>query len=385
MNTVYLDNAATSFPKPARVIEAVDDCIKNYCSNPGRSSHSLSLKSAEKVYECRERVASYFGSKSPERVIFTHNCTYALNMAVKGLVELSDHILISDMEHNSVYRPVSALARYGCVEFDVFSTIKDGKPLSADEIRHSILTKIRPGRTKMLICSHIPNIASTVRPLEAIGDICRKNGIFFIVDAAQSAGHIGINMKNANIDILCAPAHKGLFGLQGCGFLILGEDCPRLATLVEGGNGVASLEELMPDLPPERYESGTLPTPSIVALSEGIRFISELSPKEISRHEIMLCNRLANALTSPQIRANIYLPDSVGAVMLFNVPGHSAEEIGSALAKNDICVRTGFHCSALGHQALGTSNGAVRASFGFFNKPEEVDAVYKTLCEYLKT
>ncbi len=384
MNTVYLDNAATSFPKPPSVVTAVEDCIKSYCANPGHSSHPLALTSAEKVFLCRERLASFFGSKSPENVIFTLNCTYALNMAIKGLVEHGDHILISDMEHNSVLRPVSALSRCGYIDYGIFPTVKDGKPMTAAEIRYSILNSIKPGRTKMLICAHIPNIASTVRPIEVIGDICRRNGIIFIVDAAQSSGHIRLDMKHANVDILCLPAHKGLFGLQGCGAMILGESCPPLATLTEGGNGMSSLEDTMPELPPERYEAGTLSTPSIVALSEGIDFLNSLPPKDVNRHEVILFNRLANALTSPRVKAQVYMPDCPGSVLLFNIPNREPDEIGHALSKSGICVRTGFHCSALGHRALGTeATGAVRASFGYFNKPEDVDRLYKTLCEYL--
>lgn len=385
MDIVYLDNAATSFPKPERVYKEVDNCLRNYCGNPGRSAHVLAMQASEKIYECRERLASFFSFQFPERIVFTQNTTYALNMAIKGLVSHGDHILISDMEHNSVYRPVSALAKIGYADYSVFKTISDGRPLSSEEIRHSILSLIRPGQTKLLICAHVPNISSAARPIEMIGDLCRRNGISFILDAAQSAGHLNINMKQANIDVLCAPAHKGLFGTQGCGFMILSEDCPKLATVIEGGNGLNSLESDMPDLTPERLESGTLPTPAIAALSEGIGFLSELSPKEVHRHEVMLYNRLANALSSPEIKATIYTPSAAGSVLLFNVKGHSSEEIAQVLSKNGICVRSGYHCSALGHKTLGTvADGAVRVSFGFFNKLSDIDRLYKTLSEYFK-
>ncbi len=385
MDTIYLDNAATSFPKPERVYKEVDNCLRTYCGNPGRSAHRLAMESSEKIYECRERLASFFSVRSPERIIFTQNTTYALNMAIKGLTNRGDHILISDMEHNSVYRPVAALEKIGYADYSVFKTVSDGRPLSPDEIRHSILSLIRPGQTKLLICAHVPNVSSAVRPIELIGDICRRNGIIFILDAAQSAGHIRIDMKQANVDILCAPGHKGLFGIQGCGFMILSEDCPKLSTLIEGGNGLNSLEADMPEMLPERLEAGTLPTPSIAALSEGVKFLSELSPKEINRHEIMLYNRLTNALTSPGIKATVYTPSAAGSVLLFNVRGRSSDEIGHILSKNGICVRSGYHCSALGHKTLGTvADGAVRVSFGFFNKPSDIDHLYRVLSEYLK-
>lgn len=384
MSLIYLDNAATTFPKPSRVYDEVERCIKNYCGNPGRSSHALAIAASEKIFECRELISAFFGSDKPENIIFTQNTTYALNMAIKGIIRRSDHVLISDMEHNSVFRPISIAAKNGYIDYDIFPTVRNGKPLSQEEIRRSILSLIRPGKTKLLVCSHIPNISSAVRPIAMIGDICKRNGIFFVVDAAQSAGHIPIDVNAAKIDILCAPAHKGLFGIQGCGFMLLGDSCPPLATLVEGGNGVNSLDSDMPDFPPERFESGTLPTPSIAALSEGIKFLSEHSPREIKRHEDMLFLRLADALSSDKIRAKIYMPSSVGSVLLFNIPNHSPDEVGHFLSKSNICIRSGYHCAALGHRTLGThKQGALRASFSIFNTREDIDALYKALREFI--
>ena len=384
MSLVYLDNAATSFPKPKRVLDEVSTCIRDYCGNPGRSAHPLAIASSEKIFECRELLASFFGSDRPENVIFTQNTTYALNMAIKGLVRRGDHLLISDMEHNSVFRPVAVMAKAGFIDYDVFPTVKDGCPLSPDELRRGILRLIRPGKTRILICSHIPNIASSIRPIGVIGDICKRNGILFIVDAAQSAGHIKINMKGANIDVLCAPGHKGLFGIQGCGFMILGDSCPPLATLIEGGNGINSLESDLPDLPPERFESGTLPTPSIAALSEGIKFLSEFEPNEIKKHEDCLFFELYDRLLCDRLKARIYVPSAAGAVLLFNIKDLSSDEVCRALAKKNICLRGGYHCSALGHKALSTQGtGAIRASFGIFNTRQDVDALYKTLLEII--
>ena len=382
MSLIYLDNAATSFPKPARVYEEVDLCIKTYCGNPGRSGHPLAMRASEKIFECRELLSAYFGSRSPENVIFTQNATYALNMAIKGLIKRGDHVLISDMEHNSVFRPIANAAKSGFIDYDIFPTVKNGRSMSSDEIRRAILALIRPGRTKLLVCAHIPNISSSVRPINMIGDLCRRNGIIFVCDAAQSAGHVPIDVNASKIDVLCAPAHKGLFGIQGCGFMLLGDSCPAISTLIEGGNGVNSLDSDMPDEPPERFESGTLPTPSIAALSEGIKFLSELDPREIRRHNEMLYARLAGALTSEKLKAKIYMPSSHGSVLLFNIPNRPADEIGHLLSKRGICLRSGYHCSALGHKALGTQEtGALRASFSIFNTKNDVDALYKALVE----
>ena len=384
MSLIYLDNAATTFPKPRRVYEECDNCIRNYCGNPGRSGHTLAMRASEKIFECRELVASFFGSSSPENVVFTQNATYALNIAIKGLLCRGDHVLISDMEHNSVFRPIDLAARSGFIEYDVFPTVKNDRPMTVDEIRRGILALIRPGKTKLLVAAHVPNIVSAVRPINMIGDLCRRNGILFICDAAQSAGHIPIDIKAAKIDVLCAPAHKGLFGIQGCGFMLLGDDRPMLKTLIEGGNGVNSLDADMPELSPERYESGTLPTPSIAALSEGIKFLSEIKPIEIRRHEESLYLRLADALTSERIKAKIYMPSSYGSVLLFNIPHRPSDEIGNLLSKQGICVRSGYHCSALGHKALGTlDSGALRASFSIFNTKDDVDALYRALVEVI--
>ena len=382
MSLIYLDNAATTHPKPRRVYEESDSCLRTYCGNPGRSGHPLAMLASEKIFECRELVSAFFGSSKPENVVFTQNATYALNMAIKGLINKGDHVLISDMEHNSVFRPIAIAAKSGYIDYDVFPTVKNGRSMPLDEIRRGILSLIRPGKTRLLVAAHVPNITSAVRPINMIGDLCRRNGILFVCDAAQSAGHIPIDIKAAKIDVLCAPAHKGLFGIQGCGFMLLGDDCPPLRTLTEGGNGVNSLDSDMPELSPERYESGTLPTPAIAALSEGIKFLSEISPAEIRRHEEMLFARLASTLTSEKLRAKIYMPSSYGSVLLFNIPGRPSDEIGRLLSKRGICIRSGYHCSALGHKTLGTlDSGALRASFSIFNTKEDVDALYRALLD----
>ena len=380
MSIVYLDNAATTFPKPRSVLAETAKCIRYYCGNPGRSSHALAKAAAEKIYECRERTADFFASDAPERVIFTMNATYALNAAIKGFLRRSDHVLISDMEHNAVFRPIEKLAHEKFITYDVFSTVKDGAPLSDEEIIKSIRRLIRPSRTKMLICSHVPNICSAARPIEKIGELCRKMNITFVLDAAQSAGHLPIDMKKHNIDILCAPAHKGLFGIQGCGFMLLGENISP-ESIIEGGNGVDSLEWRMPSLPPESLEAGTLPTPSIVALSEGIRFLSGFKFEDMCAHERSLFARARDSLMNcEELKATVYLPQCEGSVLLFNLEGLPPETVGRYLGDKGICVRSGYHCSALGHRALGTlDSGAVRVSFSIFNRERDVDALVECL------
>lgn len=384
---IYLDNAATSFPKPSSVYKEVDKCLRSYCGNPGRGSHKLSRISAEKIYETREAVASFFGASLPENVIFTYNDTYALNTVIKGLLGKGDHVLISDMEHNSVYRPIASLAKSGVITYDVFDTMCGSPYRSPFLICEKIREKIKPG-TKMLVATHASNICSATLPLYEIGKVCRDYGIIFVVDAAQSAGHLPINMDKMNIDVLCAPSHKGLFGIQGCGFSVLGERLTENGILpyplTEGGSGVNSLSPDMPDEPPERYEAGTLSVPSIVSLYEGIKYLQSRGIEEIHEHEISLYKRLLSMLSEFK-KIKIYAPKHVGSTILFNIDGIPSERVAEMLDGYGICVRSGFHCSPLGHKALATGeNGAVRVSFGAFNTPKELEALYLAVKKILQ-
>ena len=375
---IYFDNAATTFPKPESVIMATVDCMKSYCGNPGRGSHPLALRSAEKVFEAREAVAELFGAQ-PENVIFTLNTTYALNMAIKGIMSGGGHMLISNMEHNSVLRPAARLAQDDKLRYDVFKAYEKGRSLSPKDIIDEIIKKLRPS-TKMLTCIHSSNICSYTLPIREIGAFCRRHGIIFCVDAAQSAGHIPINMKDDFIDILCLPAHKGLYSPQGCGIMILRDGLSRLTTLAEGGNGVNSLELSMGRSSPERYESGTLCTPAIAGLCAGLEFIKSFGIENVANHEKALWLRAYDRLSST--RGVTVCDDSVGSVLLFNINGIPADEVGAELAKQGFCLRSGYHCSPLAHTALSTpEGGAVRAGFGIFNTKAETDRLCDKICD----
>ena len=376
---IYLDNAATSFPKPRRVAEEQLRCMQIYGGNPGRGSHALALAAAEKIYECREELASFFGSSNSENVIFTMNTTMALNTAIKGLLRRGDHVLISDMEHNAVFRPIYKLARDGIITYDVFETFPTASTRTPEMICASILERIRPN-TRMLICAHASNICSSTLPLGAIGALCRKKGILFVVDAAQSAGHLPIDMAKMQIGALCVPGHKGLWGPQGCGVLILGNGIVA-DTLIEGGSGYNSLEGNMPEEAPERYEAGTLPTPAIAGLLEGVREVKRLGIDHIHAHESALNARLAERL-SAMPKVTLYAPHQSGSVLLFSIQDLSADRVGAYLNERGFCVRTGFHCAALAHATLGTpSSGAVRVSPSLFNTTAQIDAFADVLAE----
>lgn len=370
---IYLDNAATTFPKPPSVINEVRKCIGTYCGNPGRSSHGLAVKAAEKIFACRESISDLFSVGAPERVFFTLNTTYALNTAIKGILRRGDHVVISDMEHNSVLRPIFRLTKERVVTYDVFRTHTESSPVAEAE-------RLIGRKTRLLVCTHCPNLTSALLPIRELGSLCRRNGVIFVVDAAQSAGHIPIDMEKDNIDILCLPGHKGLYGIQGCGAVCLAEGIIP-DSLVEGGNGINSLEGCMPDFPPERFEAGTMPTPAIAALDEGIREIRRIGLDGIRRHEERLFYAFRERLEDLG-GIKIYDPDSPGAVLLFSVDGIPSERVAAHLAKQGICVRGGYHCSALGHRTLGTpSDGAVRVSFGIFNKAEEADTFISVLSD----
>ena len=378
---IYLDNAATSFPKPRRVAEEQMRCMRFYGGNPGRGSHALALAAAEKIYECREEIADLFKVPNPENVIFTMNATMAINTAIKGLLRHGDHVLLSDMEHNAVFRPIYKLARDGTVTYDVFETFPTDPTRTTEMICASILERIRPN-TRMLVCAHASNICSASLPIKEIGSLCRKKGILFVVDAAQSAGHLPIDMVDMQIDALCVPGHKGLWGPQGCGALVLSDEM-IVDTLVEGGSGYNSLDGNMPKEAPERYEAGTLPTPAIAGLTEGIREIKRRGIDHIHSHECSLTAHLAERLlTTPKV--TLYAPHHQGSVLLFSVQEISSDRVGAFLNERGFCVRTGFHCAALAHATLGTpSSGAVRVSPSLFNTTAQMDAFTDALKELL--
>ncbi len=378
---IYLDNAATSFPKPHGVTQELARCVRLYGGNPGRGSHRLSMRAAEKIYECREALARLLGSPNPENVVFTLNATAAINLAVKGLLRKGDHVLLSDLEHNAVLRPIHRLATSGTVTYDVFPSLALSPDRSPDRICAEIEGRILPN-TRMLICTHASNICSLTMPLAEIGALCHRRGILFVVDAAQSAGRLPIDRTAMQIDALCVPSHKGLFGVQGCGALLLREGL-TCSTLVEGGSGMHSLEPFMPEETPERYEAGTLPTPAIASLREGIRFLDEVGMEAVSEAEDRTAELIKDRLLSLR-GITVFTPWARGPIVLFHSDTLPADRIASELDHYGICVRSGFHCAALAHKTLATpSDGAVRISTSYFSSPRHADALWRTLREIL--
>ena len=358
---IYFDNAATTWPKPHSVINSVTECMKHMAANPGRSGHKMALAAGEKVFETRETIASFFGMDDPCGVIFTLNATHALNIVIFGLLNEGDHVICTDMDHNSVLRPVCA--RDG-VEYSFAKAQNDGTVLP-----DTIEELIKPN-TRLIVMSHASNVCGTIQDAASVGELAHKHGILFMLDASQSAGIIDIDMKRDNIDYLAAPGHKALYGPMGTGILCINSDFP-LKPFMYGGTGSYSHMLSQPEEIPDRFECGTLNFPGIYGLCAGVRFISALGISNILRHELKLTDYLISAMSDMKdynIIGKNTTDNRVGVVS-FTHKKHSASYIADYLNSSyGIATRAMYHCAYPSHVSLGTSDGGtVRVSFGLFN------------------
>lgn len=363
---IYLDNAATSFPKPKNVVNAINSSLF-HCGNPGRSGHELSLYSARAVYSCREAICSFFNFNHPENVVFTYNTTYALNMAIKGLINDGDEIVISNLEHNSVLRPIAELEKSGRgISYKIFDALGNDDVISNFE-------KSLSDKTKLCVITMCSNVTGKILPYARIGDICKKRGIKLIFDVAQCAGLISIDLSSFYFSAVCFAGHKSLCGIMGTGFCIFSPDIePK--SIIQGGNGVESISPFQTGPLPERMESGTVGVPGIIALHEGIRHIQSVGLDEISEKCLCLENRLTSALSQLENVTVYGKTKNKVSTVLFNIDGIASEDVAAFLSSKSICVRAGLHCSPLSHKALGTvDTGAVRASISHFNTGEDID------------
>ena len=372
---IYLDNAATTYPKPECVYEAIMDCMKNYCANPGRAGHKLAMKAAREIYDTRENIAKLFNVDNPMNIVFTNNATDSLNLAIKGLVKSGDHIITTSMEHNSVIRPIKALEKNN-VENTVVQCDKDGF-LNIEDLKSAI----KPN-TKLIVTTHASNVCGTLIDIKSVGEVAKENNILYLVDASQTAGVYDIDTKKINVDMIAAPGHKCLLGPQGTGILYIREGL-ELNILKEGGTGSKSEDLFQPNLLPDKYESGTHNTPGIVGLNQGVKFIFEEGIDNIRKHEEDLCEYMLSRLEEvPNIV--IYGPkDSKkrAAVISINIGNMDSGEITFLLdSEYDIATRSGIHCAPLAHKTLGTlEQGAVRFSLGYFNTKKDIDIAIEVL------
>ena len=362
---IYLDNSASTFIKPKEVQRAVMDSLIYYTANPGRSGHDASIKTALKIEETREIIASHFNSSSGQNVIFTKNCTEALNLAILGSAKDGGHVICTENEHNSVLRPLEYLKSQGKIEYSIaFQTNKGG--ISLEDIKK----EIKPN-TYMIICNHISNVNGDICDIKSIGKFCKEHNIIFLVDGAQSGGHLKINMQENNIDYLTIAGHKGFYAPQSIGCLVMNDNF-RPNPILFGGTGTNSLELFQPTTYPERLESGTISTPLILGLGAGVKFV-ENNFKDITSKIDDLTTYLNYELEKLSVKCYTE-PENGYGVLSFNIKDVFSNEIASVLNdKYSICVRGGYHCAPIKHKALGTlDQGAVRVSISYFNTFSEI-------------
>jgi cysteine desulfurase family protein len=379
MKTIYFDNAATSWPKPSAVPAALVDYFGEAGGNPGRSGHRMSVAAARIVENVREGLAGLFNVSDPSRIIFTHNATHALNMALYGLLKRGDHVVTTSVEHNSVMRPLRHLESRG-----IEVTVVPGCSFDGTQDIQSLERAIRPGTTRLLVTTHASNVTGTLTPVADLAAIARKHGILYLVDGAQTAGAIPIDVEKIGLDMLAFTGHKALLGPTGTGGLYIREGI-ELTPLIRGGTGSDSAHEIQPQFMPDAYESGTLNLAGIAGLGAALRFLSELGIEAVSAHERSLIKQFLSGVSD--IRGiRVYgtaEADSKCGVVSFNVEGALPSEVGLLLDQSfGTMARTGLHCAPAAHRTLGTfPAGTVRFSFGWFNTPDEVEAALKALRE----
>ncbi len=373
---IYLDNAATTFPKPPEVAAAMTRVLAEAAGNPGRGAHRMSLDASRIVLEAREAVAEMFGVGDPARVVFTANGTAALNLALFGFLVPGDRVVTTSMEHNAVTRPLRALEERGV------RVVKVAGDRSGFVDPQRLMEACRAERTRMLVMVHCSNVTGTLQAVDELGPWCRREGVLLLVDAAQSAGLFPIHCEAGAIDLLAAPGHKGLYGPQGTGFLCLREGLvPQ--PLIYGGTGGNSQSDLPPAQLPERLEAGTVNTPGLAGLKAGIDFLREQGLERVREHEAALTDQLLEGLRRiPGI--SIFGPGDGrqrGGAVSFVLAGRDPAEIGFHLDRDHgILTRVGLHCAPDAHRTIGTfPRGTVRVSPGFFNTPEEIAVLLAAL------
>lgn len=381
---IYFDNAATSFPKPAAVAEAMAAHLRHGAVNPGRSGFDLSLAAGQAVDRVRAKLDRFFNNpaRDPDRTVFTANATDALNLAIQGVCRPGDHVITTVLDHNSVLRPLHELARQGTITWDRAAC--DGQ---AHVDPGQVARLLRPN-TRLVVMSHASNVFGRVQPAAAVGRLCRERGVLFLLDAAQTAGCLPVDMAEMKVDLLAFTGHKGLLGPTGTGGLLVGPGV-KVRSTRWGGTGVRSAEPGHLAEYPYRLEAGTLNTVGIAGLEAGLDHVLGRGLQAIADHEKMLLNRFVAQVTEiPGLRLHGLVEGSGAAadqlaVVSLTLAGRAPDAVGMMLdVDHDIAVRTGLQCAPLAHEALGTApEGTVRFSFGPFNTPEQIDRGVRALVE----
>ncbi|MGN0489136.1 MAG: aminotransferase class V-fold PLP-dependent enzyme [Ruminococcus sp.] len=374
---IYFDNGATTFPKPANVNDAVNRANKLYGANPGRGGHKLAIKASEMVYDSRKAVADFFGASGPEKVIFTLNCTLALNTVIKGLLKEGDHVIISSVEHNAVLRPIEKLKLKG-ISYSVAEVFEKDNDKTVDSFRNAINEN-----TRLCVCTCASNVFGIKIPFERICALCHQYGILCCVDAAQGAGIIPIDLSDSSIDYLCIAGHKGLYGPMGTGAIII--NCDTIPdSLIEGGTGSNSADYNQPLILPDKFESGTNNFSGIIGLGEGIKFVKNRGSLNIYRQETQLMQYLYDNLKSNKniiLYTNRPNMDYYVPVLSFNHKKLDCESVSETLSKRyNIATRAGLHCAPLAHKWKNTiDTGTVRVVPSAFSTRNGINALLSAI------
>lgn len=367
---IYLDNAATSYPKPREVLEKMIETYARLGVSPGRGGYDLATEAAELVFQTRQKLARFFCAPDPERVVFTANATDALNIAIQGIVRPGDHIVSTRLEHNSVLRPLYHLKEQGWIDYDLVRFDGNGY-VDPQEI-----TRVIRPNTRLVIVCHASNVLGTVQPVAEIANLCLERGIPLLLDAAQSAGHIPIDMCGWGIGAIAFTGHKALLGPSGIGGLVLSSELDVRATRF-GGTGIESRSLVHTRSFPHRLEAGTLNLVGIIGLSAGLDYLERKDPMYLWQQEMALVQQLYRGLSSvPGVVLHSPFPTEQGVpVLTCNITGMDSGNVGDILDGDyGIAVRTGLHCAPFVHADLGTDTaGAVRFSPGHFNTSEDID------------
>lgn len=378
---IYLDNAATTYPKPQSVQNAVAEAFRRYGANPGRAGHSMAMAASEEIYRCRSAAADFFHAPGPECIAFTLNCTHAVNYVLKGLLKPGDHVVISCLEHNAVVRPLYALAANNGVTFTEAYVFPRDNDSTVNAFRQALQEN-----TKLIMCTHASNVWGIRLPVERIAALGHQYGIQTAVDCAQSAGVLPINMEESGIDYLCVAGHKGLYGPMGTGLLVTGHGS-ELNTIIEGGTGTESIMPEQPSGMPEHFESGTQNMPGIAGLRAGIEFVRRRGPEKIHQHETALLRELYSDLSGME-RIQLYTPipdaEYFAPVLSFNIEGMPSETVGRELSSFGVAVRAGLHCAPAAHRYMGTlDSGAVRVCPSAFTTMADIKGLTHALRKIL--
>ena len=376
---IYLDNAATTWPKPRQVIDAMSGTLERIGANPGRGGHLPAIQTGRIVERCREELAALLEVPQPERVIFTKNCTEAVNLAISGTLHRGDEVLCSHGEHNAVMRILERYASSGEITVQVMEPDKTGVLLP------HLLQRYISRRTALVIVCHASNVTGVIQPVEQLGAVCRENGVPLLIDAAQTAGVLDVSLRRTGASMIAMPGHKGLLGPHGTGALALAEDADP-QPLICGGTGSASETFRQPDLLPDRYESGTVNLPGIAGLLAGVRFVRQYR-EQIALYEDTLAQRLRTQLADlPGLRLLGHPDAAKVGIVSFVADQVETSRLADSMNACGIAVRAGLHCAPAIHQYLGTlQTGALRASVGIFNTEQEIDDTAAVIARLLKT